>query len=114
VVYSVTTSTILIRFSCMITVLSLYQYGTVYCENRKCSYKAGSMDFEKGTAVGVYNDTLETTGWGILDIASGYGAETSDSDIMYAAGYVEGYLTAKRIYQHYQNMKDYFLTSRIK
>ena len=55
------------------------------------------MDFDRGTAVGTYNDTLEETGWGILDIASGYGAETADVDIMYAAGYLEGYLTARSV-----------------
>ena len=55
----------------------------------------------EGTAVGTYNDTLEETGWGILDIASGYGAETADVDIMYAAGYMEGYLTARLVALYY-------------
>lgn len=55
-------------------------------------------------AYGIYEDTIDSNGWGILTIKAGYGASlnvktTSNTDsnrlIMQAAGYLEGYLTAK-------------------
>jgi hypothetical protein len=52
------------------------------------------LDYPKSTAVGVFNDTLMETGWGILDIISGHGKPANDIDIMYAAGFLEGALTA--------------------
>ncbi|XP_077979884.1 phospholipase B-like 1 [Glandiceps talaboti] len=63
-----------------------------------------SLD-KSATAYGTYNDTLESTGWGVLNIKAGYeDQKVSDNEAMYAAGYLEGALTAKRIYQHYLNM----------
>lgn len=48
-----------------------------------------------GDAYGYYNDTLQSTGWGILEIKAGYGSQSiSNEDLMYAAGFLEGYLTA--------------------
>ena len=71
-----------------------YSYGSVYCSDRKCTYKKEVLDYPKSTAVGVFNDTLMETGWGILDIISGHGKPANDIDIMYAAGFLEGALTA--------------------
>lgn len=48
-----------------------------------------------GDAYGFYNDSMKTTGWGILEIRAGYGSQTlSNKMIMYVAGFLEGYLTA--------------------
>ena len=60
----------------------------------KCNYKKDVLDYPGSTAVAMYNDTLMETGWGILDIVAGHGKPASDVDIMYAAGYIEGVLTA--------------------
>lgn len=48
-----------------------------------------------GDAYGYYNNTVQSTGWGILEIKAGYGRQSiSNEDLMYAAGFLEGYLTA--------------------
>ena len=48
-----------------------------------------------GDAYGFYNNSVKTTGWGILEIKAGYGSQSlSNEIIMFAAGFLEGYLTA--------------------
>jgi hypothetical protein len=70
--------------------------------------KEGVLDKENGVAYGSFMDNIESTGWSNLDIRSGYGSNSVDDvTIMYAAGYLEGALTAKRLYQHQQNILDY-------
>ncbi|KAJ8319226.1 hypothetical protein KUTeg_004317 [Tegillarca granosa] len=106
----------LFLFAIFVASEGTYNYGSLYCENDQkltCHYKPNVLDVKGAVAVASYNDTLMETGWGILDIASGYGKSITvqDRDIMYAAGFLEGTLTAKHIYQHYQNMKDYFFKS---
>lgn len=50
---------------------------------------------KNGDAYGYYNDSIKTTGWGILEIRAGYGSKVlSNEIIMFLAGYLEGYLTA--------------------
>ena len=50
---------------------------------------------KNGDAYGFYNASIQTTGWGILEIRAGYGSRVlSDEVIMFLAGYLEGYLTA--------------------
>lgn len=95
---------------CFLTgVTCTYQQASVYCQNAKCSYKFNVLDVESATAYGVYNDTLEETGWGILNISAGRGSKLAENtDLMFAAGYLEAVLTQKRIYQHFENVNDYF------
>mmetsp|Transcript_15799 Transcript_15799/g.29174 ORF Transcript_15799/g.29174 Transcript_15799/m.29174 type:complete len:668 (+) Transcript_15799:53-2056(+) len=56
-------------------------------------------------ARGTYHDRLDEVGWGSLMVHLSEGADVSDSLKMYAAGAVEGYLTAKRILQFYHNSR---------
>lgn len=63
-------------------------------------------------AYGTYDVELLNTGWNVLDIHAGYGNETSNERLMYAAGYLEGTLTAKDIHDHYLNMRPVFLGGR--
>jgi len=83
--------------------------ATVYFDqvSRTYYYKTGIND-PNGVAIGSFNDTLEVSGWGVLKI------ETSnffnDPMQMYAAGFLEGAITASRIYQNYQNMYDFFFS----
>ncbi|XP_065837350.1 phospholipase B-like 1 [Oscarella lobularis] len=60
---------------------------------------------KSGAAYGLFSDEIETTGWGQLQITAGYGSNKiySDTQLMFAAGYLESALTAKRIYQHFHN-----------
>eukprot|EP01062_Namystynia_karyoxenos_P021923 TRINITY_DN18365_c0_g1_i1.p2 TRINITY_DN18365_c0_g1~~TRINITY_DN18365_c0_g1_i1.p2 ORF type:complete len:569 (+),score=213.54 TRINITY_DN18365_c0_g1_i1:81-1709(+) len=70
-------------------------------EGRLLSYHFGESQ-SAGDAVGTFEDTLNSTGWGILNVASSEG--TPDSDQAFAAGAAEGLLTAPRIWEHYINM----------
>ncbi|XP_061561501.1 LOW QUALITY PROTEIN: phospholipase B-like 1 [Phycodurus eques] len=59
----------------------------------------------KGGAYGYFNDTLHLTGWGILEICAGYGGvQQEDETTFFLTGYLEGYLTAGQIFNHYYNM----------
>ena len=72
--------------------------GTVFKdEDSGFTVKLGVID-KSGVAYGTYNNTLFQTGWGELDIFAGYSTGNnalSDHDYMYAAGMLEGALTAK-------------------
>ncbi|KAL2100693.1 hypothetical protein ACEWY4_002454 [Coilia grayii] len=58
-----------------------------------------------GDAYGFFNDSLSTTGWGVLELRAGYGTTKETDDITYfLAGYLEGFLTADQIYDNYNNM----------
>jgi hypothetical protein len=57
--------------------------------------KEGTLE-PTGDAYGYLNDTLLTTGWGVLEIRAGYGQSLQPDDItFFLAGYLEGYLTAQ-------------------
>nr|XP_054763477.1 phospholipase B-like 1 [Lytechinus pictus] len=66
-----------------------------------------------GVAYGSYNNTLFQTGWGELHLFAGYSTGNkahSDRDRMYAAGILEGALTAKQISQNLQNINSTFFS----
>ncbi|XP_037702247.1 phospholipase B-like 1 [Choloepus didactylus] len=60
---------------------------------------------QNGDAYGFYNDSMKTTGWGILEIKAGYGSHIPSNEIiMFTAGFLEGYLTAEHMYDHFINL----------
>ena len=68
----------------------------VDAETGEVSYKTGVMDSVKGTAYGYYKNSLNETGWSILEIQTNdQGRGDFDTKLMYAAGYLEGRLTAR-------------------
>ncbi|KAL6082554.1 hypothetical protein STEG23_001585, partial [Scotinomys teguina] len=70
-------------------------YATAYWLPDSKSVEVKNVLDKSGDAYGYYNDSMETTGWGILEIKAGYGSQVlSNSIIMFLAGYLEGYLTA--------------------
>jgi len=71
--------------------------GTVYIdpETGEVSYKPGVIDRARGTAYGCYNNTLNETGWGVLEIQTAQGSVAINNQLMYAAGYLEGVFTAR-------------------
>jgi len=92
-------------------VCDVYQ-GTVYMTgDGVAKYVAGHIDKTSSNvaAYGTYDVRLMSTGWNVLDIHAGYGTATSNEELMYAAGYVEGVLTASEIHDHYVNMRPVFL-----
>ncbi|XP_033098248.1 phospholipase B-like 1 [Anneissia japonica] len=86
--------------------------GTVYLYNQTFTFKRGVID-ENGIAYGIYNDTLNTTGWCRLHVRGGFSSQKySDQDIMYAAGFLEGALTSKHIRQHSINMNSWAFSGK--
>ena len=86
------------QFDC-VWLTARYVEGTVYidAETGEVSYKPGVMDRVNGTAYGYYNNTLNETGWALLEIQTKQGSisGTINSQLMFAAGYLEGVLTAR-------------------
>jgi len=74
-----------------------YVKGTVYvdAETGEVTYKPDVMDRVNGTAYGYYNNTLNETGWSVLEIQTTQGSVATNNQLMFAAGYLEGMLTAK-------------------
>lgn len=70
-------------------------YATVYWRSEQETILVKDVLDTSGDAYGFYNDTVQSTGWGVLEMRAGYAAEDRSNDnIMFAAGYLEGYLTA--------------------
>ncbi|KAH0616816.1 hypothetical protein JD844_028228 [Phrynosoma platyrhinos] len=69
------------------------------------SFQVKDVLDKNGDAYGYYNDTVHSTGWGILEIKAGYGSQAlGNENLMYAAGYLEGYLTASHMCDHVANL----------
>jgi len=74
-----------------------YVKGTVYIdpETGSASYRRGTMDRQRGTAYGYYDNSMNQTGFALLEIQTRSAAVADDKQLMYAAGYLEGVLTAR-------------------
>lgn len=58
-----------------------------------------------GDAFGFLNDTFLSTGWSVLEIRAGYGKSPETDEVnFFLAGYLEGFLTAEQMMNHYSNM----------
>ncbi|XP_051011463.1 phospholipase B-like 1 [Acomys russatus] len=80
-------------------------YATVYWVPSLKTVEVKNVLDKNGDAYGFYNDSMGTTGWGILEIRAGYGTQVlSNEIIMFLAGYLEGYLTALQMYDHFTNL----------
>lgn len=80
-------------------------YATAYWVPTDKTIKVKHEIDKSGDAYGFYNDSMETTGWSILEIRAGYGAQTlSNEIIMFVAGFLEGYLTAPHMSDHFTNL----------
>nr|KAF6497065.1 phospholipase B domain containing 1 [Rousettus aegyptiacus] len=80
-------------------------YATAYWMPSEKTVNVKHVLDKNGDAYGFYNNSVNTTGWGILEIKAGYGSQTLSNDIiMYVAGYLEGYLTAPHMYDHFTNL----------
>lgn len=62
----------------------------------------GVLDRTNGVAIGRFNDTACSIGWGVLQLRTS--ATYEDAVQMFAAGYLEGALTAPAIYDYYRNI----------
>lgn len=80
--------------------------ATVYwdSEHKNVLLKEGVLETE-GDAYGFLNDTLLSTGWSVLEIRAGYGqTKETDEVTFFLAGFLEGFLTAQQMMDHYTNM----------
>jgi len=80
--------------------LTEYTDATVYIDGQTgaVSYKTGIIDALNGTAYGYYQNSLNETGWSVLEIQTTPHSEyqgNTNTMLMYAAGYLEGRLTAR-------------------
>ena len=72
--------------------------GTVYIdpETGEATFRPDVMDRENGTAYGYYTNTLNKTGWSVLEIQTARSSGVAaNNQLMFAAGYLEGVLTAR-------------------
>ncbi|XP_051523304.1 phospholipase B-like 1 [Myxocyprinus asiaticus] len=82
------------------------QRATVFWDavQRSVVLKENVME-EGGDAFGYFNDSLTVSGWGVLELRAGYGKLQENDEISYfLAGYLEGFLTASQMINHYFNM----------
>ncbi|MBZ3884388.1 Phospholipase B-like 1, partial [Sciurus carolinensis] len=80
-------------------------YATAYWIPSEKTIKVKHVLDKSGDAYGYYNDSMETTGWSILEIRAGYGSQAlSNEIIMFVAGFLEGYLTAPHMNDHFINL----------
>lgn len=92
-------------------VFCVVQEGSVLLSDGKFLFKEGILD--GALAYGTFNDTIDETGWGILDVtAVTHNLKYTSDEIMFAAGMLEGAFTSKRIDQHYDNMKGFLYDNR--
>ncbi|XP_039095903.1 phospholipase B-like 1 isoform X1 [Hyaena hyaena] len=80
-------------------------YATAYWMPAEKTVQVKNVLDRNGDACGFYNDSVKTTGWGILEIKAGYGSQALSNEIvMFVAGFLEGYLTAPHMYDHFVNL----------
>ncbi|CAK6443646.1 unnamed protein product [Pipistrellus nathusii] len=81
------------------------EYATAYWMPTEKTVEIKDILDKNGDAYGFYNDSMNTTGWGILEIRAGYGSKSLSNDvIMFLAGFLEGYLTSMHVYDHFKNL----------
>eukprot|EP01084_Bolivina_argentea_P135749 239153_1 len=96
--------TFITLFSLFHLVISKYINGTVYYNTSTKNYtiKLNTIDCSNGIACGYFNDSLNETGWSTLEIkTNNKNKQQTDYNRMFAAGYLEGYLSSKEIYYSY-------------
>ncbi|XP_037370205.1 phospholipase B-like 1 [Talpa occidentalis] len=85
--------------------LAEVHYATAYWMPAEKTVHIKPVLDKTGDAYGFYNDSVMTTGWGVLEIKAGYGSQDLSNDIiMFVAGFLEGYLTASQMYDHFTNL----------
>ncbi|EDR29183.1 hypothetical protein, conserved [Entamoeba dispar SAW760] len=89
----------------VLALISLVSASTYYSVLHKSegTYKVVPGRFGDACAVGYYDDTIQTTGWGQLYIRSNFKLEETEQS--YCLGYLEAYLTHHYMYLYWTNYK---------
>src|SRR6218665_2811929 len=101
---------------CFVPFLDHYRQGTVYVDpwTGKVTYKLDKLDRKRGSAYGFYNNTIHSTGWGVLEIRTqsahhrplgGPLGSDAIAKTSYAAGMLEGLLTARYLLRHIRSRR---------
>jgi hypothetical protein len=69
-----------------------------------CRLQVGTLDAAHGMSWGTFDDTINSTGWGVLNIQTAHVAAADAGLAYYAAGLVEGAITAPRMVDAFHNM----------
>eukprot|EP01012_Entosiphon_sulcatum_P051980 TRINITY_DN713_c0_g1_i1.p1 TRINITY_DN713_c0_g1~~TRINITY_DN713_c0_g1_i1.p1 ORF type:complete len:532 (+),score=78.48 TRINITY_DN713_c0_g1_i1:20-1615(+) len=91
----------LISLICCLLRVCLAEEGSVFVDANGM-YTFQHVFDTNSVAFGLWNDTLESTGWSILKITTN--PKFADLQQAYAAGYLEGALTTVRTWQNFNNM----------
>ena len=77
--------------------------------SNKYTVKYEPINKEKSLAYLKYTPSYEEEGWDYLSLSSSDKPDSIYSDSLkhYGMGYLEGYITYKRIYDHYRNNNNY-------
>ncbi len=86
--------------------------GSVYYDSSTTTWKMVNVLDTNAVAFGEFQDTLQSSGWGILKIQTN--PTFSDDIQMFGAGFLEGALTQERIYQVRIKSENEFSVLRIK
>ncbi len=99
---------ILVNLSFSLSLTSEAQTANVYYSKTsgKFSVKYEPINNE-ALAYAKFTPSYEEIGWDYLTISSSENNKYSDYVKNYGMGYLEGYITYKRIYDHYRNMNNY-------
>ncbi|XP_004460380.2 phospholipase B-like 1 [Dasypus novemcinctus] len=96
---------LLLVVSAALPSLAEVSYATAYWMSSEKKIQVKNILDKNGDAYGFYNDSMTTTGWGVLEIKAGYGAQALSNElIMFTAGFLEGYLTAQHMNDHFTNL----------
>eukprot|EP01084_Bolivina_argentea_P312367 540789_1 len=82
--------------------------GTVYYNSKLNEYNLtlNVIDCVNGACCGYFSDTLNVTGWGILEVKTGSNKNINDTIKMYSCGYLEGYLSSYEINTYYDTVRE--------
>ncbi len=85
--------------------LELSQSASVYYNKDLNEYQIilNTLD-TSSVAYATYKPKLSTKGWDFLTVTTNQNNKYDDKILAYGAGYLEGYLTRKRILDHFKNM----------
>jgi hypothetical protein len=96
----------LVVAACLLATTAFAVVPTHYVVKGSDGLKLVDSEVQDFVARGVFEDTLLTTGWGVFNVETSKAYSLEEQ--YYAAGLIEGFTTAQRIYEHFVNMNHEF------
>ena len=79
------------------------RYFSVYYSSRNLKYEVYELYDKNAVAIAKYKNSYNVSGWAELSIQTN--KNYSDTIQAFGAGYLEGYITSEKIYDHYLNLR---------